>query len=210
MKQTLKELKYASYLTRHPFKGFWDIKYEKYGSLKTAIIILLMTIITQVLSDLYTGYLFNGPRSAHYNFLDTLFSTLALYLAWCIANWCLTCLSDGKGTFMDICIATAYSLLPFVVIQIPMIVLSNMFVLREVVFYDLLNGLSYVWVAFLIIISQVVTHHFTLSRTMVVILFTIVGIIALATLVLLFFNLIQQVLVFVSIVIEELVLRLSY
>lgn len=210
MKQTLKELKYAFYLIRHPFKGFWDIKYEKYGSLKTAIIILLLTIITQILSKLYSGYLFIGPKSAHYNLLETVLSTLSLYFAWCIANWCLTCLSDGKGTFKDICTATAYSLLPFVIIQIPMIFLSNIFILRELVFYDLLNGLSYVWVAFLLIISQVVTHHFTLSRTIVVIIFTIVGIIALAILVLLFFNLIQQVLVFISIVIEELMLRLSY
>lgn len=210
MRQIIKELKYAFYLTKHPFKGFWEIKYEKEGSLRTAIIILALAIITKISSQLFTGYLFGGYTSAYYNLLRPLTSILAIFFVWCISNWCLTCLSDGKGTFKDICIATAYALLPYVIIQIPMIFLSNYFILREQVFYDILNGLSYVWPAFLLLISQIVTHHFTLTRTIVVIIFTIVGMLAIACLLLLFFNLIQQVMVFVTIVAEELIMRLSY
>lgn len=210
MKPSIKELKYAFYLIWHPFKGFWEIKHEKEGSLKTGVIILILTIITQIFAKLFTGYLFGGIKNANYNFLSTVATTLAVYFAWCISNWCLTCLSDGKGTFKDICMVTAYALLPYVMIQIPMIVISNYFILREVVFYNILNGLSFVWTGFLLVISQVVTHQFTLYRTIVVMIFTVVGMLALACLVLLFFNLIQQVAVFVTIVWEELILRLRY
>lgn len=210
MRQLIKELKYAFYLIRHPFKGFWEIKNEKEGSLKTGIIILILTIITQILAELFTGYLFGGTKNADYNFLSTGATSVAIYFAWCISNWCLTCLSDGKGTFKDICMVTAYALLPYVIIQIPMIVISNYFILREAVFYDILNGLSLVWTAFLLVISQVITHQITLYKTIVVMIFTVVGMLALACLVLLFFNLIQQVVVFVTIVWEELILRLSY
>jgi hypothetical protein len=210
MKQTVMELKYALYLIRHPFKGFWEIKHEKEGSLKTAVILIAAVILVQILTKLFSGYLFGGMKNAHYNLLHTIISFMAVFMSWCIANWCLTCLSDGKGTFKDILIATAYALVPFVIIQLPMIAVSNYFILREEVFYHILNGLSLFWTGLLIVVSQIVTHQFTLTRTVVVILFTIVGMLTIACLLLLFFHLIQQVVVFVSIVAEELILRLSY
>lgn len=210
MKQTVKELKYALYLARHPFKGFWEIKHEHEGSLKTAIILIIMAIVTQILSELFTGYLFGGLKNANYNMLRTVIAFFSIFFGWCISNWCLTCLSDGKGTFKDICIAMAYALVPYIIIQLILIILSNCFVLREQVFYDMLNSLSYVWTAFLVIVGLIVTHHFTLTRTIVVAIFTIVGMMAMACLLLLFFNLIQQVLGFVTIVIDEIILRLSY
>ena len=210
MKQLLKELKYSLYLIRHPFNGFWDIKYEKYGSMRTAVVIMILTIATQILSKLYTGYLFGGVKTAHYNMFSTVVTFVVIFFAWCISNWCLTCLSDGKGTFKDICMATAYSLVPYTIIQLIMIVLSNVFVLREQVFYNMLNGISLAWTGFLLLIGMLVTHHYTLKRTLVVILFTLIGMLMIGVLALLFFNLVQQVLSFVTILIEEITLRFTY
>lgn len=210
MQQSIKELKYALYLGRHPFKGFWEIKHENEGSLKTAIILVIAAIFTKVLSVLFTGYLFGVYSITHYNFLNTVISFLAVYFAWCISNWCLTCLSDGEGTFQDICIATAYALVPFIIIQLILIVLSNFFVVREVVFYNMLNNLSLVWSGFLLVIGMLITHQYTLTRTIVVCIFTIIGMIAIGYLVILFFNLLQQMLSFITILIDEIKLRLNY
>lgn len=210
MRQTLLELKYAIYLIRHPFKGFWDIKYEKKGSLKTAVLLLIMAIGTKILSILYTGYLFGGKKSVSYNLLNTIVTFLLLYFLWCISNWCLTCLSDGKGTFKDICIAAAYALVPFILIRLFLIPVSNLLVLREQVFYNMLSNLAYIWVGFLLVTGVLVTHQFTLTRTVVMVLFTLAGMAAIGFLIILFFNLIQQVLGFVSIVMDEILLRLSY
>lgn len=210
MKKRIKELRYALYLTVHPFKGFWDIKYEKEGSLTTAIILMIATVIVQITADLKTGYLFRGYVSANYNMIDTITSSLFLFFSWCIANWCLTCLSDGKGTFKDIVTFTAYSLTPYIIIQTIMIVASNMFILREEVFYNMLENLSYVWVVFLLISGMLTTHHFTLLRTLAVALFTVIGMIVIALLIVMVFAMFQQVVSFASIVFEEFMLRMSY
>jgi len=209
MKRIIKELRYAVYLTVHPFKGFWDIKYEKEGSLMTAIILMVATAIVQIASDLCTGYLFSGYVSANYNMIDTITSFLFIFFAWCIANWCLTCLSDGKGTFKDIVTFTAYSLTPYIILQTIMIVVSNMFILREQVFYDMLNNLSIVWVAFLLISGMLTTHHFTLRRTIAVVIATIVGIVVIAVLILMVFAMFQQVVSFTSTVFDEFMLRMN-
>lgn len=209
MKQTLKELRYALYLTVHPFKGFWDIKYEKEGSLKTAFILLAATIVVQIISNLKTGYLFGGV-SINYNFMRTVTSSLFLFFSWCLANWCLTCLSDGKGTFKDIMMFTSYSLTPYIILQLIMVIVSNIFIQREATFYSMLGGLSLVWVAFLLVTGMLTTHHFTLTRTVVVLAFTIVGMVVIAFLILLVFTMFQQVIGFVSAVIDEAVQRMSY
>lgn len=210
IRKILNELRYALYLTVHPFKGFWDIKYEKEGSLTTAIILLAAAIIVQIAGNLRTGYLFGGVTSAYYNMFDTVTSSLFLFFAWCIANWCLTCLSDGKGTFKDISMFTAYSLTPYIIIRTIMIIVSNMFILREEVFYTMLGNLSYVWVAFLLLTGMLTTHHFTLKRTLVVALFTIVGMIVIAVLIVMVFAMFQEVVSFASTVIDEFMLRMSY
>lgn len=209
MKQTLKELKYALYLTVHPFKGFWDIKYEKEGSLKTAFILLAATILVQIISKLKTGYLFGGV-SINYNFTRTVVSSLFLFFAWCLANWCLTCLSDGKGTFKDIMMFTSYSMTPYIIIQMIMVVVSNIFIQREQTFYTMLGNLSIVWVAFLLVTGMLTTHHFTLTRTLVVLAFTILGMVVIALLIVMVFAMFQEVLGFISTVVDEAVRRMTY
>ena len=53
-----RELRYALWLTVHPFKGFWEIKKEGRGSARTATLFLLCYLLVTALSGLYTGYLF--------------------------------------------------------------------------------------------------------------------------------------------------------
>ena len=55
----LKELRYSLYLTTHPFKGFWEIKHENRGSLRTAVFWLAAYTLLSVLSGFCTAYLFN-------------------------------------------------------------------------------------------------------------------------------------------------------
>ncbi len=210
MKQTIKELRYAWYMSRHPFRGFWEIKHEKEGSMKTAVILMVAAIIVQILSALFTGFLFGGGNTVHYNFISTIIGFLAIFFAWCIANWCLTCLNDGEGTFKDIVMATAYALVPYIVLQLAAVILSNFFILREQTFYDMIVNVSYVWTGLLLVASVIVTHQYTLTRALVVCVFTIVGMMAIAYLGLLFFNLLQQVMGFGSILIDEIILRLTY
>lgn len=42
----LKELRYSLYVTVHPFKGYWEIKHERKGSLRTAGILLTLTSLS--------------------------------------------------------------------------------------------------------------------------------------------------------------------
>jgi len=206
----LRELKYALYLSVHPFKGFWEIKHEGMGSLRTALILLAAAIIVSIASNFYSGYLFNTSGGLNYNFLKTIGTCLVLYFFWCISNWCLTCFSEGEGTFKDICTATGYALVPYIIIQFILIFLSNFFILEEAVFYNMINTLSLIWTGFLLFTGMLVTHQYSLTRAIVVCIFTVLGMAAMAYLVLLLFNLLQQVFIFITVLVDELIMRLTY
>lgn len=193
----------------HPFKGFWEIKREKAGSVRTAMVLLLLAVISSVASGLYTGYLFNDNDVLSYNILKTIATVLGLFFFWCIANWCLTCLSDGEGKFSDICRYMGYSLLPYILIQVLMILLSNLFVYREQAIYHALETVAVLWTAFLIVIGTLVTHQYSLGKTLVICAATILGMCVMAYIVLLFFNLIQQMAGFVVTLTDEIALRFS-
>ena len=120
----LKELRYSLYVTVHPFKGYWEIKHERKGSLRTAGILLTLYILVSVLSGYCTSYLFNPAGGVNFSIYKSVATTLGLFFLWCIASWCLTSLYDGEGRFTDILKATAYALVPVTLIQCILIPLS--------------------------------------------------------------------------------------
>jgi hypothetical protein len=207
--RTRKELLYAFYVIFHPFKGFWDIKHEREGSLTTAMVILGVFILVTGLSPYFTEWLYNSYQDPlRYNAVWTMAVYTAAFFMFCVSNWCFTCLSDGEGTFKDICVNTAYSLVPFILIKILQILLSHILVLAEFPLYYLLSGLALVWTGSLVVFGLLVAHQYTLTKTLVVCAATLVGMIAMAYVGVLFFSLIQQLLAFFTILIGE--IRLIY
>jgi hypothetical protein len=126
-----------------------------------------------------------------------------------VASWCLTCLFDGEGKLVDIVRATGYSLLPYMIIQLIMIFLSNYFIIREEVFYDMLGRISVFWMMALIVMSVMITHQYSVLKTIVVSIFSVASLIALAYLIVLFFFLLQQVVNFVAVYWSEMSIRMS-
>ena len=123
--EVLRSLRYSLYLIFHPFDGFWDLKHEKRGNIKTALIIFAMVGVTFILRRQLTGFILNEVKLRELNVIVEILSIVVPFFLWCVANWCLTTLMDGEGSFKDIVITSAYALVPLVLINIPLIVFSN-------------------------------------------------------------------------------------
>lgn len=203
------QLKYSLYLTVHPFKGFWGIKHEKQGSIKMSAGLLVFFILTSVLEGLYGGFLFNQNGGINYNVYRSVAIILLTYLLWCIANWCLTSLFDGEGTFKDICKYTSYSLIPLSIVQLILLILSHTLALQESSFYTLILNMGMIWTGLLLFIGTVVTHQYTVLKSVVITIVTLLGMCIIIYIMLLFFYLIQQILGFIVTFWSESSLRLS-
>ncbi len=208
-KKILAELKYSTYIMVHPFKGFNDIKRENKGSLTSALILLFLYIITYVADGYYCGYIFNPNGGVEFSIIKSVAMIVVIYLLWCVANWCLTSLFDGEGTFKDICIATAFSLTPLIIVQILKLPLSNFMLLEEASFYQMIGYIGTLWFALLLLLGNVVTHQYSLSKTILITVCTLAGMAVIIYILLLFFNMFQQMAGFVYTLVQEINLRFA-
>lgn len=207
MKSLIKELKYSLYLTVHPFKGFWEIKHEGQGSLRAAIVLLLLFVFSSIANGFYNGYLFNTNGGVNFNALLHGGLIAYIYLLWCVSNWCLTTLFDGEGSFVDICKATSYALVPMTISQIILIPLSNFLVLDEKMFFSIILYGGIIWTALLLLTGTITTHQYTLGKTLVIIVCIILSMCMITYILLLFVNLIQQMLGFIVTISREISIR---
>ena len=190
--QYIKSLKSALYCITHPLDGFWDLTHEKRGSIAAANTILILTLLARILGLQYTSFLFNKVYWPEVNIFLYIASIVFPLAIWCVGNWGLTTLFDGKGKLGQVYMATCYAMTPYPLIQFPLIIMSNIVTEDEGAFYGVFSVLALVWAAALIIAAMMQIHEYSLSKT---ILFTVASIFAMLVIVfilLLFFSMISQ------------------
>lgn len=208
IRKTLGELQYAWYVIFHPLEGFWELKYLNKGSVVSASIILAAFCMTYVFSRMLTGFVFNTIDLSQFNAVLEVVSILLPFGLWCGANWALTTLMEGKGTIRDVYIATAYSLVPMVLVLIPLTVASNFITAEEgFLFYRLPLVLGLAWSGILVVLGAVMTtHEYDLRKTVLTCILTVAGMVFTMFLALLFVDLVEEVAAFVN----ELITEFSY
>lgn len=207
MQQYLRSLRYSLHVIFHPFDGFWDLKREKRGSWQAALTIVALLIATYTIEKQNTAFLFNFNRLKDLNVLVDIITVLIIYVLWCVASWCLTSLMDGEGTLKDIAIATAYALVPLILINLPLVPLSYVITQEEGAFYYVFQMISYIWAGCLLVFSTMVTHQYSMKKTILTCICTVIGMGIILFIGLLFFSVIQRIITFVLILYKEIRFR---
>lgn len=202
-----KTLFYSLYLIFRPFDGFWDLREEKRGSLAAAFTIVVLAVVTYIAQNQYTGFLFNYTNIKYQNVYIDIASVLLPLFLYCVANWALTSLTDGEGTFKDIFIATSYALTPMIVVVPPLIIITHFMNADEGTFYYVILAISLIWSATLIFFGTMITHDYTLPKTFLTTIGILVGMGVMVFIALLFASVIQQIIGFFYIIYKEIRFR---
>ena len=202
-------LKYSLYVIVHPADGFWDLIHAKRGSYSAANFIVILTLLTQIWRLRFTSFVVRNVNWEEINVFEEFATILIPLLVFCICNWALTTLFDGKGHLGDIYMGTAYALTPYPLIQIPIIIISNFVTRDEVAFYNIFDNISIIWCAMLIFMAMMMIHQYGFAKTLLFTIFTVFGMLVFVFIVLLFFSMISQgVAYFVSLG-REIIFRLN-
>ena len=201
-------LKYGLHVITHPFDGFWDLIHEKRGTLAAAHTFLLLFLITRVLKLMLTSFQFISAPIQYINVFEEMGSLALPFLILCLANWAMTTLFDGKGRFRDIYMAMCYSLIPYTLIQLPMILVSNMLTYEEASFYSVLLGISVIWCVFLVFVGLMEVHDYGPGKTFIFIIVTVIGAAVIIFLMLTFFSLLSDAYAYFYSMYREVLLRL--
>lgn len=189
------ELLYSAHLIFHPFDGFWDLKHENRGSVRGALTFIGLTIVSFCFK--YAGI----------NVFFEIIGVMLPVMLFVTANWCLTTLFEGEGSFKDIFVATGYAVAPLPFMTILSTALANVLTAEESGILTMINNIAYVWVGILLFFGVMITHDYQLGKNILTIIGTIVGMIVIVFLVALFATLIGKIISFISNIITELSFR---
>ncbi len=207
-KSLKEELLYAFHVIFHPFDGFWDLKHEKRGSVRSGFVILLITVIVYFYNSIGQGYIFNPRPSTAMNIMGAITAVVVPLLLWTIANWCLTTLFEGEGSMSDIFTACCYCLTPLPILVLPVTIASNFLTANEGGIITMLSSFAYIWLGILLIFAMQVTHDYSVAKNLVTCVATIVGMAFIMFLGVLFSSLMAKIVSFVTNIVEEISYRL--
>ena len=201
-------LKYGLHVITHPFDGFWDLIHEHKGTMAAAHTFLALFLITRVLKLLWTNFQFISAPLQYINIFEEMLSLLLPFLILCLANWAMTTLFDGKGRFRDIYMGMCYALVPYTLIQLPLVLASNILTFEEASFYSVLMTFSLIWCAFLVFVGLMEIHDYSPGKTLVFLVVTVVGAGVIIFLILVFFSLLSDAAGYFVSMYREIVYRL--
>ena len=208
-KKFFNTLRYSLYVIFHPADGYWDLIHAKRGSYAAANFLVILTLFIHIWKLHFTSFMFNEKNWEKVNVLMEISSILVPLAIFCICNWACTTLFDGKGHLGDVYMGTAYALTPYIVIQLPLIILSNFVTVEEGTFYTVFNDISLLWCVMLLFMAMMMIHQYSFAKTLLFTIITVFGMLVFIFILLLFFSMISQgVAYFVSLA-REIMFRLN-
>ena len=196
------------YVIFHPFDGFWDLVHEGRGSLLAAHTFLFLFLLTYVLRLMITNFQFITAPLQYINIYEQCGSLLLPFLILCLSNWALSTLFDGKGRFKDIYMAMCYALVPYILIQLPLILISHVISFDEAAYYSVLASISVIWCVFLAFVGLMQVHDYSPGKTFLFLIITVFGALVILFLLLVFFSLLSDAIGFFVSLYREIAFRL--
>ena len=202
-----KTLKYALYVSTHPLDGFWDLTHEKRGSIAAANVIITVAVMLEVMRITLTNFQFVMVNMEFFNAIIVVMRILLPVGLWTLANWGLTTLMDGKGKMSEIYMGICYALTPYVIINAVLIVLSHLVTYEEGAVYWVLAGFAVLWTGILVLSAMMMIHDYSILKTLLSSLLTIVGMGVIVFVFVIFFSLISDAFAYFMSLYREILFR---
>lgn len=191
----------------HPAEGFEDMRWKKAGSLKIAFAIVLLLFLAQIADGRLYGFQFGISYDKTFNIIPYIVKSIVFFGAWVVGNWAVCTLLDGEGTMKNICIYSAYALIPYIAQIFINVLLSHILIQDEAVFMQAIRIIGVGWSVILLFSAIKSVHQYSFGKTVFAIILTIVAMLIMLFLLVLFMSLIQQVYIFISTIYTEISYR---
>ena len=178
----LTQKQWVRHAVLHPFEGFEDLRWKKAGSLKYAFLIV--------------AALFVALPDQLFSVVPYLMRSVVYFAAWVVGNWAVCTLLDGEGTMKNICIYSAYALIPYIVSVFVNVLLSHLLVRAEMVFFTTVSYAGLIWTGLLLFNAVRAVHQYSVPKTAAAILLTVFAMLVILFLAVLLLSLFQKVYVF--------------
>jgi hypothetical protein len=205
--RTFREVAFMFRFIRHPADTCYEIKAKKRVSMTTAWLILGLLFLLYIAGILWTGFIFNRVIPEETILVKEALSILLPILIFVIANYLMSSLMEGEGTFRATFINSVGTLMPVFILYPIIIALSNVITLNESFLYTMGLSVMFGWVAILVFFNIKETHNYTVGQTIVNLLMTLLMMVILILVLIMVYLMVLQVTDFLTDVIKEVILR---
>jgi hypothetical protein len=205
----IRELSLIFKMFRHPVDTFYEIKRNNKASYLSSTILFGLFIAINVTSVYQTAFVFNYTNLETYSLIREVAILASLIVLFVFSNYLISTLSSGEGFFKDIYRGTAYSLAPYIILTLPVIILSHGLTLNEVFIYSALNQIKFYWSLGLIILMMKEIHNYNLKALLKNIFLTLFVMVMIVVIVFLVYLLANQLYEYVVGIIREVIVRAS-
>ena len=202
-----RELLFMFRFIKHPSDACYEVKAKKKASLLTAGIIIALLFVLHILAILFTGFIFNNVIPEETILFKEGLTLLLPILIFIIANYLMSSLMEGEGTFKATFINTIGALMPIFIIYPFIIVISNFITLNEAFLFTIGNVVMLLWVGILLFFNIKETHNYSVGQTVVNFFLTLLMMVIIIVVLIMVYLMVVQVTNFVTDIIKEVILR---
>ncbi|QYR21415.1 YIP1 family protein [Paenibacillus sp. sptzw28] len=191
----------------HPFDFFYDIQFNNRAKVRTALLLIALACSARLISLMLSGFAFRTREAFQISVPLEIAWIIIPWLTWSVANWAVSTIIDGEGKFKDILVSSSYVFLPYIILIIPISLISNVLTLKELSIYAGVMSFIYLWMLYMLILQVKIVHDFELGKTIGITLLTILAMIIIWFIVLLVFGLVSQSAQFLVDILKEIKYR---
>ena len=191
----------------HPSDAYREIRRrEKHLSVIPSFVILLLVLAVRYLYVSFVHAPLADIRLADTNLFLEVARILLPLLTIVVAIYAVTTLLYGETKIKTIFITVCYSFLPYILITLLLLGVSQVLCLTEYTFYHAAQVIMWVWIVLLVFFSVMLQNDYSLKKTIGVSILSLIGVALIWAVCIMIISLSVQVFTWFSEVIDEYVI----
>lgn len=191
----------------HPSDAYREIRRrEKHLSVIPSVVILVLVLAVRYLYVSFVHAPLADIRLADTNLFLEVARILLPLLTVVVAIYAVTALLYGETKIKTIFITVCYSFLPYIVITLLLLGVSQVLCLTEYAFYHAAQVIMWVWIVLLVFFSVMLQNDYSLKKTVGVSILSLIGVALIWAVCIMIISLSVQVFTWFSEVIDEYVI----
>lgn len=139
----------------------------------SVIVIFVLVALARIGSVYLTHYPLSGTDPQNTNLLLECAVLLVPLLTWAVAQYAVTAIFNGESKFGEVLTLCSLSMVPYILLAVPIALLSNLMGTGEAGLYHALNGLMWVWIIILFLRNLKNSNDYTFGKMVFVAFITL-------------------------------------
>jgi len=157
----------------HPVQTYSNIKYGREQlSLVPGVIILILVLLVRIFNIFTVHYPLAVINIRDSNIYLEAVKLMLPIITWVIASFAISAIFDGESKLREIFLSATYSMIPYILVTVPLTILSQVLGRSEANFYSLLVSGTWIWILILFFVNLKILNDYHFGKTLVTYLLT--------------------------------------